>query len=397
MASRSRTQSGQRLSRFVLTLNNYTDAELASYKDAMSTHCSWAILGREQGESGTPHLQGAGVLRKQMSFSTVRSLFPKAHLEIMAGEPMHSLEYCSKEDPEPWQHGNLPTPGKRSDLHVVAELVQKGATLREVAQVHPTAIIKYSRGLSVLRSQLAHQRSPDKPPSVFWIYGTTGTGKTRAAWDYGCATYGEDQTLILPDSTLQWFDLYDGQKCVIIDDFRSKKVNFSFLLRVLDRYPLSVPIKGAYVNWIPECIIITTPLDPQGTFAKRFEHIPEDINQLNRRITACVRLPLASGESFGQLVRNSMPDQSTSLRGQCIRTDPVQSNSRTTGHDVGLQSSLVIDVTDDSDEIIYPSDPMGPNFSWNIEDTQLQCIDCFEFFTELSPQRRCKECGKKTK
>lgn len=80
-----------------------------------------------------------------------------------------------------------------------------------------------------------------------------------------------------------WFDGYVGQPVVILDDFRPWWCQFSFLLRLLDRYPIQVQVKGGFVNFIPETIIITTPKDVHETFAQfRSE---EDIQQIRRRIT----------------------------------------------------------------------------------------------------------------
>lgn len=295
-------RNGSRIRRFVLTLNNWTDAEFQSFSSTLASLCSWAILGKERGEEGTAHLQGAGVLLKQMAFSTLCTKFPRAHIENMRGSPQQSLEYCTKEDTQAWQYGSLPQPGKRTDLHEVSDMVKDGATLKEIADSHPTSIIKFSKGIMSLRSLQSGPRNPSKPPLVYWLFGPTGTGKTRAAFEFGCARYSEDETLILPDATIKWFDTFDGQKCVIIDDFRSKNVNFSFLLRVLDRYPLSVPFKGGFLNWNPEVIIITTPCGVRETFAKRAEHVPEDIRQLERRITRILQFPLPANVSLQQFL-----------------------------------------------------------------------------------------------
>lgn len=316
MNTRQRSQAGQRIRRFTLTLNNYSAEEYNLFRYELDACCSWAVLGKEVGSEGTPHLQGAGVLKKQMSFNTLRAHFPRAHLEPMKGTPHQNYAYCTKEDKDAYTVGDLPQPGKRTDLHNVADLIDEGATLKEVAEVYPTAIVKYSRGLTVLRSIKCGKRDPRNPPKVLWLFGSTGTGKTRYAWDYGCSHYGEDSTIIMPDSTLKWFDGYDGQKCVILDDFRAKGVCFSFFLRVLDRYPLQGPIKGGFVNWNPEVIIITTPHDVETTFSKRNEHIPEDIEQLRRRITQCMEFPLGGG-SVGSGNAPRLVRQDASLT-QCI-------------------------------------------------------------------------------
>lgn len=296
LRNNTRTQATKdRMSRFTLTLNNYSQLELDNVHLMMTEHCTWAVCGKETGEEGTPHLQGAGVLKNRQSFSTVKKWFPRAHLEKMRGQPEQNLEYCSKEDLEPFTCGEMPKPGKRTDLHDVAEMVNDGCTLLQIAEHHPTSIIKYHKGITVLRSIRAGKRDPTDPPKVYWLFGAAGTGKTRFAWDYGCSIYGAEKTLILPDQTLKWFDCYDGQDCVIIDDFRAKGVSFPFLLRVLDRYPLDVPCKGAFLNWNPKVIFITTPTTIDGTFETRLLHKPEDMAQLRRRVTASYAFPTPPG------------------------------------------------------------------------------------------------------
>jgi len=261
-----RNQSGTKLRRFVFTFNNWTPIEFAKIKTDFEDIAEWAIIGIETGESGTSHLQGACVLKKQTAFSTIKKILPKAHFEPMRGTPQDSIVYCSKEDPTPWIMGKTPEPGKRNDIHYAYDAIRDGASLKQLAQTNGVAVIKYHRGLTICRSLLQPQRDPAQPPKIYWCYGATGTGKTKAAYEFCRETYNDDEVLMLADSSLHWFDGYDGQRAVIIDDFRAKGTSFAFLLRVLDRYPLSVPIKGGFVNWTSDVIIITTPNDIRGTF-----------------------------------------------------------------------------------------------------------------------------------
>lgn len=359
-----RTQAGTRLRRFTLTLNNYTIDEYHDFCAALTELCTWAVLGKEVGGEGTPHLQGAGVLKTQKSFSTLRACFPRAHLEPMKGSPQQNLEYCTKEDTSAFQVGSLPGQGKRTDLHLVSDLVNAGANLKEIAEAHPTSVIKFSKGIMILRSIKAGRRDPSCPPSVYWLFGPTGSGKTRTAFSYGCTHYGEDETLIMPDCTLKWFDAYDGQKCVIFDDFRSKGVTFSFLLRVLDRYPCQVPIKGAFVNWNPQCIFITTPFDVTSTFSTRAEKIPEDILQLKRRITRVVQFPLPNQQSFEQ----------------CL--EPLNAFNILMGSDSG-RSSLESAVAVDSRPALTRQ-----NATVGLQ----QCVVCLDLCEELNQRQICRSC-----
>jgi hypothetical protein len=286
VARRARDRTGDRITRFVFTLPNWTQEE---YDRITSMECRWMIVGKEiSPETGTPHLQGACILGSRMAFSTLKTLIgSRCHIEPMHGKPECSLAYCSKEDSNPFVKGTLPTPGKRNDIHVAAERILSGESVRSLAldpEVGAVAVVKFHKGLTVLRSMVQPRRT--EPPKVFWIFGPTGTGKTRCALESGRRLAGLDDDLIwISSGSLRWFDGYDGHPVVIFDDFRAKDVSWSFLLRLLDRYPVSVEFKGGSVAWLPKYIFITCPKDIEGTFEARNLHKPEDLGQLKRRVT----------------------------------------------------------------------------------------------------------------
>jgi len=280
-----RNQSGQRVSRFVFTLNNYTDEE---YEFFLTFRCQWLVVGKEVGENGTPHLQGACILGTQWSFSKLKTLigFKRAHLETMCGKPEDSLVYCTKQDSQAYVYGTLPSQGKRNDVRAAVSRIQSGESVRQLASDEEggVAVVKFHKGLTVLRSLLTKPRT--EPPAIFWLHGSTGTGKTRSAFELGRVLASGDSDIWISSGGLRWFDGYDGQSVAIFDEFRSKHVtSFAFLLRLLDRYPFQVEFKGGFVAFIPRFIIITCNHDPDECFAKRKEHVPEDIAQLHRRIT----------------------------------------------------------------------------------------------------------------
>lgn len=285
-----RSQSGTRLSRFVFTLNNYTDEEFDALKEYAKT-VKWFIMGKEKGENGTPHLQGACIIGSQCSFSKIKTLtgFKRAHIEVMRGKPSDSRTYCTKEDSNAFETGELPTPGKRTDIADVVERIQKGENLRNLAGdvQGGVAVVKFYRGLTVLRSLCRPRRSA--PPCVFWLYGKTGTGKTRTSMELSrrINTFMElpPSDIWISSGELRWFDGYDGQFCAIFDDFRNKLVKFSFFLRLLDRYPVAVEFKGGFTEWVPSVIFITCPYSISDTFSTRAEHVPEDLQQLRRRVS----------------------------------------------------------------------------------------------------------------
>ncbi|AKV62300.1 putative replication initiation protein [Otevirus soksuewis] len=85
--------------RWCFTLNNYTDADCEALKEKLTTDtCSRAIVGKEKGENGTPHLQGFVSLKTRKRLSAMKTfLSPRYHFEQAKGTDEQNTEYCSKE------------------------------------------------------------------------------------------------------------------------------------------------------------------------------------------------------------------------------------------------------------------------------------------------------------
>ena len=212
----------------------------------------------------------------------------------MRGTIDQAIAYCCKADSAdadaPFgftEEGTRPlsagTSGGRSDLKAVASLVQGGATIGAVASAHPVSVILYGRGIGQL---IGLQHKPRSGPTlVYWYYGPTGTGKTRAASDACVNPYWKS-------ASHKWWDGYEAHEDVIIDDYRTNFCSFNELLRLLDRYPMQVEIKGGSREFCPKRIYITTPKNPTDTWNLRSE---EDLGQLSRRITEVVHFAAIVG------------------------------------------------------------------------------------------------------
>lgn len=92
------------------------------------------------------------------------------------------------------------------------------------------------------------------PRNVIAIWGPTGTGKTRAAYEAGAT---------MVEWTGCFLQGYGGESMVVFDDFDWKQMPRSTFLRMTDRYPYTFNIKGGQVSWAATTIYITSNYDPK--------------------------------------------------------------------------------------------------------------------------------------
>jgi len=113
---------------------------------------------------------------------------------------------------------------------------------------------------------------------VHW--GPTGTGKSHTAYEESKAL---GPTYFKPVSD-KWWDGYDQQPSVIIEDFRGE-IALATLLRLADKYPMRVPVKGGYKEFNSKRIYITSNIDIDDWFNKEQKGYEASMEALKRRIT----------------------------------------------------------------------------------------------------------------
>lgn len=262
------------------TLNNYTQDDIDQLRQFCGPNSGirYLCFQPEQGESGTKHLQGCFICINPRAFNGLRGLF-RWHLEVMRGTIEQAIAYCSKEDSRDGvfeEYGERPLnagrQGGRSDLEAVATAIKAGQRAREIFENFGDCYIKYSKGIE--RAICLYQPTRTWKTQVFWFHGSTGTGKTRTAFESEPLAY-------FKSPSHHWWDGYEHQEAVIIDDYRRDFCKFSDLLRLFDRYPLQVQTKGGTVQFTSRRIYVTCPQAPEVIWDNR---TTEDIEQLIRRI-----------------------------------------------------------------------------------------------------------------
>jgi len=259
------------------TLNNPSSLEIQKLKEYVAD-ARYAIFQLERGTNGTEHVQGYCSRANPTGFGAwKKGLGTRAHIEAARGTAAENKAYCSKEDTRvegPWEYGSLPSPGQRSDLAgIITAARDASISMADVLEENPEAFLRYHKGILAIRSVCEPRRS--WKTEIYWYFGSTGSGKSRRANDEAPAAYWK------PGGT-KWWDGYDGHEDVIIDDYRRDLCPFHELLRLFDRYPMQVEVKGGSRSFVAKRIFVTTPQSPQATWEGRSE---EDIAQLIRRIT----------------------------------------------------------------------------------------------------------------
>lgn len=268
------------------TLNNYQPNEIEQLHSLTdSEEVCYLIAGEEVGEQGTPHLQGYLELRRKKTLRGLKNLLTRSlaslsrvHLESRRGSQTQAIDYCKK-DGAFREFGQCLQQGSRGDLLAVKRRLDDGESLHTIAASEESfsLIVRYRRGLEWYAGRLTKPR--DFKSRVTVLYGPTGTGKTKRAWDF--ARVSDEDMFVWPGG--EWFDGYRGHRIVLFDDFHGG-LGFRMCLRLFDRYPMQVPVKGGYVEWCPEKIFITSNSHPNEWFPdeldaapllRRFEHIIE--------------------------------------------------------------------------------------------------------------------------
>jgi len=265
----------ERFRNVCITLNNWTEDEYIALKNM---ECTYAVFGKEIGESGTPHIQGYAEFKKKISLKNLKKISNRVCWINRDGTARQASDYCKKgeQTKEEWkqfhtkgpnyglnadffEEGNISKQGERKDIEAVTTLIINRTPMREIAIENPFIYVKFHRGFHALENILLLDRT--EAPIVKWYWGSTGTGKTRKATM-------ENENYYIKDES-KWWDGYSQQPLIIIDDFDEKTWNFRNLLRLLDKYKYQGQVKCGYVKINSPLIIITCEFPPKAIWSEK--------------------------------------------------------------------------------------------------------------------------------
>ncbi len=192
------------------------------------------------------------------------------HVSRAAGSAQANKIYCTKEESrieEGSEYGKafVSQQGRRIDIELLRDdALDDSKTEYDVATTN-LAWFRHHKAFNRLRGMHGRRKASTQGYDrrrITWYWGPPGTGKSRrAAYEAGTADGG----CFRKSSDTKWFDGYDGEHNVIIDDIDGNAgMSVGTWKRILDGYPEQVEVKNGFTPWLARRIWITSNHSPEA-------------------------------------------------------------------------------------------------------------------------------------
>ena len=214
-------------------------------------------LAAEISSTGTYHIHIFLYSSSPIRFGTVKKRFPTAHIEQAKGSCQENRDYIRKEGK--WaetekaetrvegtfqEFGTMPNASdeKSPKMAQLIRYVRDGLSNLEIIGIDPSYAFK-TKEIDLLRQQLLEDRytRENRKVIVHYIYGDSGTGKTRSIYEKHPATDICRITNYPAKGNVQ-FDAYKGQPVLVFEEFHSQ-IPIAAMLNFLDIYPVMLPAR----------------------------------------------------------------------------------------------------------------------------------------------------------
>lgn len=245
--------------KYLLTINNpadhgYDRETIISICDQLQPlyYCFSDEVGLEE---NTPHSHVFIIFKNARSFNTIKDSFPPAHIDRCYGTNQENRDYVFKEGKwlqdskgetnirdSHYESGDMPLneQGKRNDLTVIHDLINQGYSIDEIIEECPQYSFRINEIKSLINIFKEKQfKSQFRKLDVVYIFGNTGTGKTR----YVMEKYGYENVCRVTDYKHP-FDAYNYEDVIMFEEFRDD-LPIKDMLKYLDGYPLTLPCRFA--------------------------------------------------------------------------------------------------------------------------------------------------------
>ncbi len=233
---------------------------------------TYLVMQHEQGaKKGGHHIQGFLTMATKRRPSTLGNIF---HLAPTCFQKMKKLStpqknraYCTKDEDrlpgtEFFEYGTCPglQPNK---VETMCDLILKHG-LKRAIESDPATYIRHSNGFKTLDMHYKRQKTRNDTIHVIVICGPPGAGKSW--WAKKLYDPGNTFTIpAVPRSGQAWFDYYDGERTLVIDEC-SGRIEFELFKNMLDPLDMLCPTKGDHSPAMWDTVIVTTNFHPNSWY-----------------------------------------------------------------------------------------------------------------------------------
>ena len=305
MSNNTQPKKDTQSRKYMITINNfldhgYTRENIRERITALKSLVYFCAAEEKGLECGTHHIHIYMAFSSVVRFSTIKNVFSMGgDITSCRGTSAENRDYVGKfgkweNDPKAdskidstfEEYGEMPEErqGVSCEEAAIIERIQDGATNAEILRAFP----QYLRGLrdveyvrQTLRAEENRERWRDL--TVTYIWGPTGTGKTRYVME------GQGYANVYAINNYKHpFDGYAGENVMLFDEFDSN-IRIQDMNCYLDGYPLSLPARYSNKQACHEMAIIVSNLDLKEQYREEQRYKPEVWAAFIRRIHKVIR------------------------------------------------------------------------------------------------------------
>lgn len=308
--------------KWLLVINNPHEAgfthEVITDKLALFAP-TYFCMSDEIADTGTYHTHIYICSSSPIRFTTIKSRFPTAHIENAYGSSLDNREYITKTGK--WadtlkaetavkdsfmEWGKIPTEADEKDENK-AKLMKdiiSGKTTVDIISDAPNYAFRI-REIETLRQALLMEKSITEyrtDLNVVYIYGPTGTGKTRGIYQNHdprdicrITNYRNGNGIV--------FDNYNAQNVLVFEEFNSQIPIYN-MLNILDIYPITLPARYSDKVACYRQVYITSNIPLEEQYWEVQKTTPEIWHAFLRRIHKVVQY-VGFGETIERSVKHN--------------------------------------------------------------------------------------------
>ena len=191
----------------------------------------------------------------------------------------NAVKYMTKYDKNPLIFGfNMDSNKNKKIRKNIIERLLKGECLNKVILEYPQEIFNYSIYKKNINLFNLDKNKPNKiiNRKCFWLYGPSGIGKSYLVRNTFNNIYEKSNNI--------WWDGYNNEEVVLIDDFDKTWLKLSYYLKIWgDNYRFNGEIKGSIIQPTYDKLIVTSNYTIGELFNNADDPDIELVNALKRR------------------------------------------------------------------------------------------------------------------